>query len=39
VQCPPPTIGADTKKGLHDWGFSEEEVETLLAKGVVGWQG
>ena len=39
VQCEPPTIGADTKDGLIGWGFGEDEVETLLAKGAVGWQG
>ena len=39
VQCQPPLIGENTEEGLRDWGFSEDEVETLLAKGAVGWQG
>ena len=39
VQCQPPLIGENTKEGLHSWGFGEDEVETLLAKGAVGWKG
>ncbi len=39
VQCAPPTIGDQTKQGLSDWGFSEDEVVTLQATGAIGWQG
>ena len=39
VQSQPPLIGENTKEGLHSWGFGEDEVETLLAKGAVGWKG
>jgi hypothetical protein len=39
VQCAPPTIGEGTKDGLSDWGFSEDEVGTLLANGAIGWRG
>ena len=39
VQGPPPALGENTKDGLIGWGFSEDEVETLLAKGAVGWRG
>ncbi len=39
VQCQPPLIGENTKEGLRSWGFGEDEVENLLAKGAVGWKG
>jgi alpha-methylacyl-CoA racemase len=39
VQSAPPEIGEDTQDGLSAWGFGEDEVETLLAAGAVGWRG
>lgn len=34
---PPPQAGANTTTALKDWGFSEQEVATLLESGAV-WQ-
>ena len=35
IQRPPRTPGEDTTETLLDWGFDKDEVETLLAAGVV----
>jgi alpha-methylacyl-CoA racemase len=35
VQGPPPSLGQDTKEGLTDWGFSDDEIGALLASGAV----
>ena len=35
VQGPPPALGENTREGLAEWGFSEEEIASLLASGAV----
>jgi len=35
VRGAPRRPGADTREALTDWGFSADEVETLLASGAV----
>ena len=30
-----PLMGQDTSEGLAEWGFSEDEIATLLATGAV----
>ena len=35
IQGPTPAPGRHTREALEQWGFGAEEVETLLAKGVV----
>jgi alpha-methylacyl-CoA racemase len=35
IQSPPRTPGEDTSTALRDWGFDAEEVDALLASGVV----
>lgn len=32
IQGPPPTIGADTRHALADWGLSSPEIEALVAE-------
>jgi alpha-methylacyl-CoA racemase len=32
---PAPVLGQDTSEGLAEWGFSEDEIATLLATGAV----
>ena len=32
---PPPSLGQDSTEGLAEWGFSEDEIATLLASGAV----
>jgi alpha-methylacyl-CoA racemase len=36
IQRPPSASGADTDTALRDWGFSEAEVQRLIAAGVAG---
>ncbi|HZY59311.1 MAG TPA: CaiB/BaiF CoA-transferase family protein [Candidatus Binataceae bacterium] len=36
IQRPPSATGADTGTALRDWGFSEAEVQRLIASGVAG---
>jgi alpha-methylacyl-CoA racemase len=38
VQSAPPTMGEGTAKGLSAWGFSDTEIETLLADKAIGWR-
>lgn len=35
VRTAPPLLGADTRAVLHEHGLSEEEIESLLASGVI----
>ena len=35
IQGPPPSLGQDTEEGLAEWGFSREEIATLVASGAV----
>ena len=35
----PPPLGSDTQAGLKAWGFSAPEIEALMAKKAIGWQG
>ncbi|MDP7549036.1 MAG: CoA transferase, partial [Alphaproteobacteria bacterium] len=35
VQGPPPSLGENTQEGLAEWGFSADEIATLLASGAV----
>jgi alpha-methylacyl-CoA racemase len=35
VQGPPPSLGQDTEDGLAEWGFSTDEIATLMASGAV----
>ena len=34
----PPAFGDGTEEGLKAWGFSPEEIETLISKKAIGWQ-
>ncbi len=36
IKEPPTTPGAQTESALKDWGFSESEIESLTASGVIG---
>ena len=36
VRCPPPSLGADTRDFLKGIGYSEADINTLLANGVIG---
>jgi crotonobetainyl-CoA:carnitine CoA-transferase CaiB-like acyl-CoA transferase len=36
VRCPPPSLGADTRDLLKGIGYSEADINTLLANGVIG---
>jgi alpha-methylacyl-CoA racemase len=36
IQRPPSAPGADTESALHDWAFSAEEIERLVANGIAG---
>ena len=35
IQGPPPSLGQDTEEGLAEWGFSQDEIATLVASGAV----
>ena len=35
IQGPPPSLGQDTEEGLAEWGFSRDEIATLVASGAV----
>ncbi len=36
IKGPPAVPGAQTESALTDWGFSEAEIESLAASGVIG---
>ncbi len=36
IQSPPPAPGEHTDEGLHDWGFSPEEIGQLRQAGAIG---
>ena len=36
ISNPPPQAGQDTQAVLYEWGFTQEEIEALLAAGAVG---
>ena len=36
IQSPPPAPGEHTDEGLHDWGFSHEEIGQLRQAGAIG---
>ncbi len=38
IKGPPAVPGAHTESALTDWGFSESEIESLAAAGVIGTQ-
>ncbi len=35
VQRPPSAPGEDTEEALRDWGFSDEDLESLTAAGAI----
>ena len=36
IHNPPPQAGQDTQAVLWDWGFTQDEIDTLLAAGAIG---
>jgi alpha-methylacyl-CoA racemase len=35
IRCPPPDLGADTEKGLAEWGFDQGEIKALKDAGAI----